>query len=650
MYDGFYYGIRFPFHREGQAILKEAGWTYFREKDYPAPEYNRMWRAPSDLVEEQRDVLTAFLQKVGVNATGTAMLDVLADAPIDAQAFNQTFNLKVARLDDGRLFIKTNHESFHAGYPKIYRRCGATQYLRRYKAWAWPEDAQEHMVAQNLAQECGFSEGQIQVLEGVYKIIEREDNSFAFRPVANFGDTISAPSPGGLPVEKGSGKDGDQRVDAELPGGRALRPEEERWKARLEALPLDAHQKRNALFFAARLSGANFSEQGTGKTRTMIAALMVSGRDDQQHLIVAPKNTLEGWEDEIRILEPDARVSIGRYESQARWIIVNPERLEAMVPHAGCFASLTFDEAHKIKSEKARVSKLTLALGEHIPRAYVLTGTPLPNKEEELLNLLRLTQHPIGELSRKEFKQAYTGCAENREALHRELTNWYVRDLQRLTVRLKPKTRVIERMKPSEKFRAYYNEIIDAKDAYLAAKRAAFFRLLASFKLEWVIQKIQQLPADEKFIIFTDQKQIIPTIEQRLGKIGISVVVSTGDTDSFRAIRELRDNEGVRGMVATLSGNSEGVNMQRANHAFFLNLPWTAAQLLQAEARIFRKGQNRATFIHVPLVEGTYDESMVDFINIKSMISNQVFAENDEEHAKYNRKRVSELIQTASYL
>jgi hypothetical protein len=48
---------------------------------------------------------------------------------------------------------------------------------------------------------------------------------------------------------------------------------------------------------------------------------------------------------------------------------------------------------------------------------YVITGTPLLNREIELHTLLRLTGHTLGRISLKDFRKGYAGSRESRAQL-----------------------------------------------------------------------------------------------------------------------------------------------------------------------------------------------------------------------------------------
>ena len=79
-------------------------------------------------------------------------------------------------------------------------------------------------------------------------------------------------------------------------------------------------------------------------------------------------------------------------------------------------------------------------------------------------------------------------------------------------------------------------------------------------------------------------------------------------------------NNGARIIVVSIKAGSEGINLQSARVAIFVELPWTPSALRQAEDRIHRIGQERRVDIYYLLASETVEEHIWDLIQKKQEI------------------------------
>jgi len=175
-------------------------------------------------------------------------------------------------------------------------------------------------------------------------------------------------------------------------------------------IKLTKHQKRDLKTLLRFSNGANFSVQGSGKTAVTLAAHLLLRNNEKTKvnslLVVSPKNAFLGWEDgfedcidENCALEKEGLVELtGTYNairkklnSGARNFIINYEKLITMGNLISNFVQnnrvhFVLDESHKIKSEMAQRSQaiLSLAYRLHFIRKDILTGTPAPNRLEDI--------------------------------------------------------------------------------------------------------------------------------------------------------------------------------------------------------------------------------------------------------------------------
>ena len=175
-------------------------------------------------------------------------------------------------------------------------------------------------------------------------------------------------------------------------------------------IKLTKFQKRDLKILLKLANGANFSVQGSGKTAVTLATHLILRNNNKTKvnslLVVAPKNAFLGWEDgfddclddSCELKQEGLTELTGTYNSvkkklnsKSKNFIINYEKLISMGNLIANFVGknrvhFVLDESHKIKSEGAQRSQSVLSLAYRVPfiRKDILTGTPAPNKLEDI--------------------------------------------------------------------------------------------------------------------------------------------------------------------------------------------------------------------------------------------------------------------------
>lgn len=643
IYDGYFYGLRFPYCPAAKDIAKAKLNAMFHKGDDTL--YKNYWLLPRTMLESAPGAVQEMLNAAGVKADPFALATYLAaKANLETQAFNTAVRVKMYQLDDGCSLVK-----FDGWYPpcRDYLKEGCkARWVEGVRAWKVSEDISLISIQLGLMNECSLNDVQIESVPGVFSLskggVGGGDGLIAKMNLGN----VEAVHGQGVRLEEGesafltrhsSGIERTHLTEQQI----------------LEAIKnshlkdvLAKHQQRGVVFMAARKGAANFGEQGTGKTRPTAAAASLVGLGKRK-LIMAPVNLLLGWRDEINVIQPGAKISVGKYTEDAEWVILNPAKIPKATEHASKFAVLIVDEAHEIKNEGALRTQHIMDVASQIDVVYTLTGTPIPNREVELISLLKITRHPLGNLSRKEFRDRFTGSSEQRAILSDAIRDWHIRDLKARVLHLPPKQRNVIRIKPTRVFAKAYNALLESTDNPMA-KRHKMMALLEDFKLKWSMRYVRGMPKHEKAIIFSEYLESVDEITEACKRSRIGSVAATGTRqkmeERYQAVVSFRENNRIRVYAGTIKSNNAGLNLQRGNHSIFLSLPWTAALLQQAEDRQHRLGQTSPVFVNIPVVEGAVDEAMIDILNYKAALSQEVL---DREAAEDNQRKFEQLIKTA---
>lgn len=163
------------------------------------------------------------------------------------------------------------------------------------------------------------------------------------------------------------------------------------------ALP---HQELGSKFLEDRTAAALLDEQGLGKSRQLLDAISAakSAGEIDGALIVCPNTIKPTWGEEIeRFTElPYAIFGSGKkarrlaFQSfKATFYVINYEAVSAEVASLKALLrfkriALVLDESHRIKTPDARITRAIHALGPLAARRYIMSGTPVANKPEDL--------------------------------------------------------------------------------------------------------------------------------------------------------------------------------------------------------------------------------------------------------------------------
>jgi SNF2 family DNA or RNA helicase len=170
------------------------------------------------------------------------------------------------------------------------------------------------------------------------------------------------------------------------------------------SIELTEFQKQNITSLVSMPNGANFSVPGAGKTLTTLAVWEYFRvvKDISRLLVVCPRSAFEAWESDAKILL--CRPLIDQFSdepisSSIEILYVNYEQLENKQKLkklirwvAQASTMVVFDEAHRVKGGGASIRwKACKEIAVHSKRVDLLTGTPMPQSQDDLRNLLTLS-------------------------------------------------------------------------------------------------------------------------------------------------------------------------------------------------------------------------------------------------------------------
>jgi len=248
-----------------------------------------------------------------------------------------------------------------------------------------------------------------------------------------------------------------------------------------------------------------------------------------------------------------------------------------------------------------------------------------------------------------DLKKSYNG-AHNLDELHDRLKPFMIsRKRNDVKKDLPPFTRVDRLVELSAEHRAAYETLEEDLVEYLmnyeektlaeATKSATsepmvragkFKQILSGAKLTYCADEVRQILASGASVIaFTCYVESarklgeLITNGREAGDEKMLAYVHTGEeslTEKTSAISQFKA-KGPSALVCTIQSAGVGLNLTEASYIFFVDLPWTPAEIIQAEGRILRIGQTaeKVTYIRY-FASGTYDAVIMGKLRTKQEI------------------------------
>jgi superfamily II DNA or RNA helicase len=444
------------------------------------------------------------------------------------------------------------------------------------------------------------------------------------------------------------------------------------------------YQETGALHLTFGRRAMLADDMGLGKTVQAIAAcsLLHQLRDIQRVMVISPASLKHQWAREIRrftsfpvtVIEGPLKKRRELYRQPTFFTIVNYElvrrdleEFERLQPDV-----IILDEAQRIKNWRTKTADAVKRLRSRY--AFVLTGTPLENRLDELYSVFQFLDPKIlGPLWR--FNQLYFQVERRPSGSYKVLG---YKNLDELRHRIGPY--VLRRTRdevlhdlPERIDSNFFVEMTDRQWHAYEGFQQTVAKLIATARRRPLTPKEHQillgslvkmrlicnalalhdpdLPPKErertapklrelthilddevannghKAILFSQWTGMLDLTEPVLGRLNLGHVKLTGDVPTPKRgalIERFFEDDDCRVFLSTDAGGV-GLNLQAASLVINLDLPWNPAVLEQRIARAHRHGQPRTVNVVNLIAQGTIEERMLDTLAAKRNVFAGVF-------------------------
>jgi superfamily II DNA or RNA helicase len=455
---------------------------------------------------------------------------------------------------------------------------------------------------------------------------------------------------------------------------------------------LYSYQEQGAMHLAFGRRAMLADDMGLGKTVQAIAAtaLLKEMRDIQRAVVICPASLKHQWAREIRrftslsvtVVEGKPKDRRDLYRAPSFFKIINYELVrfdqdELVKLHPEL---IILDEAQRIKNWRTKTAQMVKALPSRY--AFVLTGTPLENRIDELYSIFQFLDPrilgPLWHFNDRfyELEKRPNGTYKvlgykNLDQLRAIIAPYILRRTRDEVLKdLPPRTDNNYFVEMSDPQWKAYNEFKETL-ARLIAKahrkpltpKEREILLMCLVKMRLICNALalhdKEIPPKEqertgpklgelaeilteniasnghKAVIFSQWANMLALTEPVIKRVGLGYVKLTGDVPSSKRgalIQQFFDDPACRVFLSTDAGGV-GLNLQAASLVINLDLPWNPAVLEQRIARAHRHGQPFSVQVVNLVAKETIEERMLDTLAAKKNVFATVFGTDESPTA-----------------
>lgn len=457
---------------------------------------------------------------------------------------------------------------------------------------------------------------------------------------------------------------------------------------------LYSYQEQGAMHLAFGRRAMLADDMGLGKTVQAIAAsaLLKEMRDIQKALIICPASLKHQWAREIRrftslsvtVVEGNLAARRDLYRDSSFFKIINYELVRRDMDELLKLRPdlIILDEAQRIKNWRAKTAMMVKSLPSRY--AFVLTGTPLENRIDELYSIFQfLDPRILGplwhfndrfyELEKRESGTYKVLGYKNIDQLRALIAPYVLRRTRDEVLKdLPPRVDnnfFVEMTDPQwgayREFQEHVAKLLAKAKRHPLSPKEQQFLLLCLVKMRLICNALALhdkdiLPKDRektgpklteldvilseeiasnghlvsngangarKAVVFSQWANMLAFTEPVLKRVGLGYVKLTGAVPSAKRgdlIKKFFDDPDCRVFLSTDAGGV-GLNLQAASLVINLDLPWNPAVLEQRIARAHRHGQPSSVQVINLIAKDTIEERMLDTLAAKKNVFATVF-------------------------
>ncbi len=431
-------------------------------------------------------------------------------------------------------------------------------------------------------------------------------------------------------------------------------------------VPLYPYQREGMLHLAFTERALLADEMGLGKTVQAIAAcaLLQKLRGVERVLVICPASLKGEWEEQIaRFTDLPVRLIFGPRSQRRRqfgpgtfFYVMNYEQIlydgddvqQHLAPDV-----IILDEAQRIKNWQSRTAQTVKRLRS--PYAFVLTGTPIENRIDELYSILQFLDPgllgPLFRFNRDFYELDDRGRPagyKNLDQLHRRVApvllrrrkdevegqlpgrtdkHYFIPMEAEQFLRYSEYEQWVAQLAAQARRRPLTPDEMDKLQQWLSCMRMICdtpYILDSDCRVCPKLGELREILAETlaesgtKVLIFSEWERMLELVREAVQEMETGYAWHTGSVPTVKRraeIRRFKDDP---------DSGSVGLNLQAASVVINLDLPWNPARLEQRIARAWRKHQTRPVRVLHLVTEESIEHRMIAILAGKQALADSV--------------------------
>jgi superfamily II DNA or RNA helicase len=432
------------------------------------------------------------------------------------------------------------------------------------------------------------------------------------------------------------------------------------------------------------LGGCLADDMGLGKTIQLIGLFLLIKQHKKNHiphLLVMPASLIGNWQGELNRFAPQLSLWVAHSVTHKNGQKPDLSKIDIVITTYGMVSRLSWlgqtqwdlvilDEAQAIKNPAAQQTRAIKSLNSRV--RFVLTGTPIENRLLDLWSLFDFIAPGLLGTSRvfADYSKSKSEDTHHRTlfygALRRLVSPYILRRLKsdkQIIMDLPDKTEIQTYCNLTKQQIGLYQQAVNELAAKLAnqmdhiSRRGLVMSYLLRFKQicnhpnQWLghghfshdcsgkflrLKELCEVIAEkqEKVLIFSQFREIIPALREFLGKIfnhdGLTLDGQTPIKERAKRVEQFQNDQGPSFFILSLKAGGVGLNLTAASHVIHFDRWWNPAVENQATDRAFRIGQKKNVLVHKFICRGTIEEKIDTLLHSKKLLSEQILEKNQE--------------------
>ncbi len=456
------------------------------------------------------------------------------------------------------------------------------------------------------------------------------------------------------------------------------------------------YQIEGVAFLAARGRALLADDMGLGKTLQAIAAAVWLAEHSgvKKVLVVCPASLKHQWAREIekfsthpvQVIQGPVENRQVQYRADALFYIANYELIARDLTVINTDLKpdlLILDEAQRIKNWRTKIAATIKQLTTRY--VFVLTGTPLENRIEDLYSLLQVVDprvlgplwrclldfhitdergKVIGYRNLSDLRQRISTVMlrRNRSLVSAQLPDRTEvrldiamtsgqRDLHDAAMATAGKIASIAKRRPLTPSES--NRLMAAlQQARMACNAAGLVdkETQGSPKLDEVARLLEELclQSNHKVVIFSQWVLMTEMVEAVVRSLGLGCVRLYGGIPTSKRgalMDKFQHDDAIQVFISTDAGGV-GLNLQAGSALINLDMPWNPAILDQRIARIHRLGQQAKVQVFILLAELSYEQQVANLVKGKrDLFDNVISPDATEDVVGVSKKMLQSIVE-----